>query len=151
MQYLGIRYSIQFPPVLDPEFIPFGIWSEAYRKNAAKPIAIAIERNNGHISVRNTVIYGTEEMTEADYRYVERYVKFLLWSIGGFRVYLCGCPEIAQRLKDAGLPVVDIHQLKEKAEALTGKPARVQRGDKVVAEVISRDGEILDRIYSVVE
>ena len=59
--------------------------------------------------------------------------------------------ELAQRLKAAGLPVVDIHQLKEKAEALTGKPARVQRGDKVVAEVISRDGEILDRIYSVVE
>ena len=59
--------------------------------------------------------------------------------------------ELAQRLKAAGLPVVDIHQLKEKAEALTGKPARVQRGEKVVAEVISRDGEILDRIYSVVE
>jgi len=104
MEYLGIPYKIQFPPVLDPEFIPFGIWSESFRANAAKPVAIAIERTGKHISVRNTVIYGTEVMAEADYRYIERYVKFLLWSIGGFRVYICGCPEIAQRLKEAYSP-----------------------------------------------
>ena len=104
MQYLGIPYQMQFPPELDKEFIPFGIWAEAYRANAAKPIAIAIERKNGHISVRNTAIYGTDEMAEADYRYVERYVKFLLWSIGGFRVYICGCSAIAKRLETAYAP-----------------------------------------------
>ncbi|MDD5931978.1 MAG: ROK family protein, partial [Oscillospiraceae bacterium] len=48
-----------------------------------------------------TKIYGTAEMAEADYRYVERFVKFLLWSIGGFRVSVCGCSEIAQRLQKA--------------------------------------------------
>ena len=40
-------------------------------------------------------------MKEADYRYVERFVKFLLWSIGGFRVSVCGCSELAQRLQKA--------------------------------------------------
>ena len=100
---------MQFSPELDPEFIPFGIWAEAFRANAAKPIAIAIERNGGHISVRNTVIYGTEEMAEADYRYVERYVKFLLWSIGGFRVFVCGCPEIASRLQQDYSPAGKRH------------------------------------------
>ena len=104
MQYLGISYDMKHIPKLDPSFIPFGVWAEAYRKEATTPIAIAVERNNGNISVRRTVIYGTPEMAEADYRYVERYVKFLLWSIGGFRVYICGCSAIAQRLKAAYAP-----------------------------------------------
>ncbi len=99
MQYLGIQYEHKHIPALDPEFIPFGIWADAYRQDAKCPLAIAVERNNGFISVRNTFIYGTEEMQEADYRYIERYVKFLLWSIGGFRVYICGSSPIAQRLQ----------------------------------------------------
>ena len=104
MQYLGIHYDLKHIPSLDPEFIPFGIWADAYRKGASQPLAIAVERNDGYISVRNTCIYGTEAMAEADYRYVERYVKFLLWSIGGFRVYICGCSALAQRLKAAYTP-----------------------------------------------
>ena len=101
MKYLGIEYSLKHLPELDEGFIPFGVWSEAYLKGAAQPLAIAVERDKGHISVRETKIYGTPDMAEADYRYVERFVKFLLWSIGGFRVYICGCSEIAQRLKAA--------------------------------------------------
>ena len=98
MQYLGISYDMKHPPKLEPEFIPFGIWRTAYLQGAEKPIAIAVERDKGHISVHHTVIHGTPEFAEADYRYVERYVKFLLWSVGGFKVYVCGCSEIAQRL-----------------------------------------------------
>ena len=101
MKYLGIDFQIKHAPKLDPDFIPFGIWSEAYRKNATMPIAIAVERTGGNVSVRRTCIYGTQEMAQADFRYVERYVKFLLWSIGGFRVYICGCPHIAEQLKAA--------------------------------------------------
>ena len=58
-------------------------------------------------------------------------------------------PELYARLKDAGLPVVDINELKEKAERITGIPRKLQNGDKVVAEVISRDGGVLDKIYNV--
>ena len=101
MNYLGVNYEMQYVPALDPEFIPFGLWADAYRKGAKKPIAIAIERNEGYTSVWNTVIHGTEEMFDADYRYVERYVKFLLWAIGGFRISVCGCTEIAARLQKA--------------------------------------------------
>ena len=104
MQYLGVSYDLKHIPGLDPDFIPFGIWADAYRKGATQPLAIAVERNNGYISVRNTFIHGTEAMADADYRYVERYMKFLLWSIGGFRVYICGNPQIAQRLQKAYAP-----------------------------------------------
>ena len=104
MQYLGIPYRMKNIPELDPGFIPFGVWADAYCQGAVKPISIAVERNLGHISVRSTCIYGTEEMAEADFRYVERYVKFLLWSIGGFRVFVCGCSSLAQRLQAAYSP-----------------------------------------------
>ncbi len=101
MQYLGVTYSMKNIPELDPGFIPFGVWAEAYRADAKQPIAIAVERDKGNISVRKTFIHGTAAMKDADYRYVERYVKFLLWSIGGFKVYVCGCSNLAKRLQDA--------------------------------------------------
>ena len=104
MEYLGVSYNLKHVPALDPEFIPFGVWTDAYLKGAKHPIAIAVERDQGHVSVRHTFIHGTPEMAEADYRYVERYVKFLLWSIGGFRVSICGCSELTKKLQAAYTP-----------------------------------------------
>ena len=101
MNYLGVNFDVKFPPALDPGFIPFGLWMDAYLQGAKMPIAIAVERQDGQISVRHTFIHGTEEMADADYRYVERFTKFLLWSIGGFRVYVCGCSELAKKLQNA--------------------------------------------------
>ncbi len=103
MQYLGITYKMDHAPVLDPDFIPFGIWIKAYQQGAAKPVAIAVERGDS-VSVRRTFIHGTKDMEQADYRYIERFVKFLLWSIGGSRVYVCGCDAIAEKLQKAYSP-----------------------------------------------
>ena len=60
MQYLGINYEMKHAPKLDPTFVPFGVWSEAYLKGAQKPIAIAVEREKGKVSVHHTKIYGTQ-------------------------------------------------------------------------------------------
>ena len=57
--------------------------------------------------------------------------------------------ELKNKLIDAGLPVIDIAELKEKTERITGKPQKLAHGDRIVAEVISRNGDILDKIYSV--
>ena len=57
--------------------------------------------------------------------------------------------ELRDRLASAGLPVVDINELKEKTERITGKPNKLPKGDRVVAEVIGREGNLLDRIYNV--
>ena len=55
-------------------------------------------------------------------------------------------PDLALRLKDAGLPIVDIHELKQIAERITGVPAVPPEGGRVVARVLSRDGKPLDVI-----
>ena len=57
--------------------------------------------------------------------------------------------ELMQRLKDGGLNIVDIHELKEIAERITGKPEKITRGDRKVANVIYRDGTQIDEILSV--
>ncbi len=103
MNYLGIDYSVKNMPVLDDAFVPFGVWMQEYLKGAEHPIAIAVEREDGLTSVRESFIRG-EEFAEANYRYVERLVKFELWSIGGFRVYVCGCDDIAAKLAAAYCP-----------------------------------------------
>ena len=54
----------------------------------------------------------------------------------------------AKYLKDIMLEK-DIHQLKDKIEGITGKPNPLEKGERVVAEVIGRDGDLLDRIYNV--
>ena len=100
MNYLGIEYEIKNKPVLDEGFIPFGVWAKAYLEGATNPIKIAIERENGLITVREYAIRG-EEFAEANYRFVERLVKFLLWSVGGFKVYILGADEIADKLAAA--------------------------------------------------
>ncbi len=103
MQYLGIEFDIKNKPVLDPDFIPFGVWMKEYLKEAAHPIKIAVEREDGLISMRESFIR-TGDFAEADLRYVERLVKFELWSIGGFRVYICGADDIAEKLAEAYSP-----------------------------------------------
>ena len=59
--------------------------------------------------------------------------------------------ELSDRLSQSGLNIVDIHELKRKAEKLTGVPKKHNHAEKVAAEVIYRDGTPLDRIYCVKE
>ena len=99
MNYLGIDYSVKNMPALDPGFIPFGVWAKAYLKEAARPFKIAVERENGLTSVFETKLRGSE-FAEANYRYAERFVKMLLWSVGGWKVSLCGDEAIAKRMQE---------------------------------------------------
>lgn len=103
MKYLGIEFDVKNMPVLDDEFVPFGVWMKEYLKEATRPIAVAVEREDGLISVRESAIRGPE-FFDANLRYVERLIKFELWSIGGFRVYITGCDDIAKMIGDMYAP-----------------------------------------------
>ena len=98
MQYLGIEAALKNQPLLDPAFIPFGVWRREYEKEASRPFDLAVERDHGAVSVFETKLRG-EDFAEANYRYIERFVKLLLWSAGGLRVWLCGDDALAKRLQ----------------------------------------------------
>ena len=58
-------------------------------------------------------------------------------------------PEIKQRLEAAGLNIVDIKYLSQKATSIIGTPDPLPFGDKVVGIVMNRDGSVLDKIYNI--
>lgn len=62
-----------------------------------------------------------------------------------------GNPELRRRLKDGGVKVVEIEDLQRMAEGMTGKPRALKFGDRVVAQVIHRDGYVIDEIRNIIE
>lgn len=98
MKMEKIRMNEQALPRLDKSFIPFGIWKRAYLKEASHPVSIGIERENGNISVFHTLLRN-DTYRDDNLCYLERTVKLLLWCVGGFRVWLCGCGDLAVDLK----------------------------------------------------
>lgn len=85
MEYLGIPFSVKNVPCLQPDFLPFAPWRTAYLSQARQPFRIAVEGSG-------TVVYETRIRggSPADLRYLERTIKLLLWSVGGWRVTLQG-------------------------------------------------------------
>ena len=60
-------------------------------------------------------------------------------------------PEVAERLRAAGIPVGTIQRLKEKAEALVGKPDPIRYTDRVVGVVLYRDNTVIDTVRQIAE
>ena len=60
-------------------------------------------------------------------------------------------PELAERLRDAGINVVDIKTLRDKAQSIVGDASPLPFGDKVVGVVMNRDGSVMDVIRNIVD
>ncbi|MDF7671412.1 citrate lyase subunit alpha [Orbaceae bacterium ESL0721] len=58
-------------------------------------------------------------------------------------------PEIAERLREAGLPVMTIEDLYQRAVSLTGEPKPIEFNDKIVGIVHYRDGSVIDVVRQV--
>ena len=90
-------------PPLDDTFRPAVLANRAYRSQAEPvgvPLVIGLERSDREISRFETVIFPERHPhADANLRYIERLVKFLLWQRGGFRVYVGGSPEVADYVR----------------------------------------------------
>lgn len=80
-------------PPLDPDFQPAVLFNHQYLENAkasgrAVALVLGIERERGLISRYSTVVLPEAEADTL--RYVERLVKVLLWSRGGWRIWFGG-------------------------------------------------------------
>ncbi|MDD4200375.1 MAG: ROK family protein [Eubacteriales bacterium] len=98
MNYLGIDINMKNVPPLDREFIPMGVWMIEYEKEAERPVGIAIEREDGKVTVFETKLRD-KSFEAANLRYLERYIKFCLWSVGGWKVTVCGADEEVLKVK----------------------------------------------------
>lgn len=58
-------------------------------------------------------------------------------------------PEVEQRLKDAGLPIMSIAQLYARALEISGRPSPLEFLDKIVGIVRYRDGTVIDVVRQI--
>jgi predicted NBD/HSP70 family sugar kinase len=90
-------------PPCDPGFEPVVLAWRDYldraRAAGGTPLRIAVERESGLVSVFDTLAPERDDHPEMTYRIVERAVKFLLWSRGGWRVHVQGPDALGRRLK----------------------------------------------------
>jgi hypothetical protein len=92
-------------PPLDPDFRPGYLGNRAFVAAAratgrAVPLALALRRPNGGVSVYRTVALPPEHPSRAaNFAYAERVLKFLLWQKGAAKIFVAGPPEIAEYLR----------------------------------------------------
>jgi predicted NBD/HSP70 family sugar kinase len=102
--------KIAVRPELDPGFMPAVLWNQRFRALAEasagrREVVVALTRPDGLVfHWRSLVLADTPEHAAANFRHVERAVKFLLWMKGGNRVLVAGAPEVAARLAAAYAP-----------------------------------------------
>jgi citrate lyase subunit alpha/citrate CoA-transferase len=58
--------------------------------------------------------------------------------------------DLLEKVKDSGLPIRTIEELKEEAESICGRPDPVEFGNKPVAVVKWVDGTVLDTVWQVI-
>ena len=105
MKLHNIEFEVKNRPVLDETFIPVQKFNRAFLAGAAKPLAVAVERNGGYTYVYDTFIRGGDAYyTEANKFYVERIVKAILWCVGGYKITICGDEELADYIKSVYSP-----------------------------------------------
>jgi predicted NBD/HSP70 family sugar kinase len=105
--YLQPRASINLPgpqivPPLDPGFRPAILANRAFRaaiQHESLPVTLALERNNGTVSRFETVIAQPgSTQASGNFFYLERLLKFLLWSRGGWKVWFGGPSSLGNAL-----------------------------------------------------
>ena len=91
-------------PVLDPWFRPPVLANRVFREQVraakgAMPVGLALEQADGNVSQFLTEVFPDAHPGAAgNFTYLERIVKFLLWSRGGFRLHFQGPARLAAKL-----------------------------------------------------
>ena len=101
----SIKPAITAP--LDPGFVPAVLFNRAYRDKVTASgkgvdLVIALWREGGQISRYETQV--AAKVDAETLRYVERIVKFLLWSRGGWKLTIGGPKAIGEAIKKAYSP-----------------------------------------------
>ena len=97
-------------PVLDPDFRPIVLEHQAFLKAVDQSdlpayVSLAVERENGQIAVYHTKIFAEVcGMTQANFEYLERLLKTVLWIKGGWKVFYSGPETEFDLLKQAYQP-----------------------------------------------
>lgn len=95
-------------PPLDQGFRPAVLANRKFQvqvKSVGIPLVIGLERSADEFSRFETAVFPEEDPNAyANFQYIERLVKFLLWQRGGFRVYIGGSQKIGDFIRQNYAP-----------------------------------------------
>jgi hypothetical protein len=106
LEILEVKYPVsqksKIKCPLDPHFQPAVIFNRSYvnavgTSGKGVPLVLGLERENGFLSRHETVVL--DDTSPATLRYVERLVKFLLWSRGGWKLHFGGPRRIGEFIR----------------------------------------------------
>ena len=97
-----IKSNMKYRPQYDFDFLPIGLFFQAYRGLVAKAsqpvtVGLALERSRGSREVRQVEILG-DDYRELNLMYLERLIKSLLWIRGGYRILFSGPDYVYQHI-----------------------------------------------------
>jgi len=107
---MEIKTSPKFISDIDPGFVPSVLWNREYRKQVAVSseavkIIIALTRSIGTVSTFETEIFPHNDgYKSVNVKYVERMIKSLLWTKGGYKVTIAGCDALAKDIAEIYSP-----------------------------------------------
>jgi predicted NBD/HSP70 family sugar kinase len=91
-------------PALDPDFRPAVLANHAFRplvRSCGNPVSVgmALEQADGNVShFRTEILPESHPQAAGNFVYVERILRLLIWSRGGFRIHIQGPPALATKL-----------------------------------------------------
>jgi predicted NBD/HSP70 family sugar kinase len=92
-------------PVLDPAFRPAVLANRAFHNEvraskAGVPVRLALEQADGSVfHFKTEIVPESHPQAAGNFIHVERMVKFMLWSRGGFRIYFDGPKPLGEALQ----------------------------------------------------
>jgi predicted NBD/HSP70 family sugar kinase len=100
----GLLVQPRVTPVLDAAFRPAALAVREFdalvdETPGVVPIRIALEQSDGSVfRFESRVLPDSHPQAAENFRFIERLLKFLLWSRGGWRIYFDGPASLAARL-----------------------------------------------------
>jgi predicted NBD/HSP70 family sugar kinase len=91
-------------PALDPNFRPAVLANRAFRSQVQTsgnpvPVDIALEQADGNVShFKTEILPESHPQAAGNFIYLERILRLLLWSRGGFRIHFQGPANLASKL-----------------------------------------------------
>ncbi len=120
------------PPPLDASFRPAVLATRAFRQGVAQvvnrtSVRLALEQADGSVFHTALDVFPADHpASAANFAHVERTLKFLLWSRGGFRIYVDGpaplSAALAAHYKDAATGRFDSQTI---GEQIYGRPIEI--------------------------
>jgi predicted NBD/HSP70 family sugar kinase len=98
---------MKYVPSLDKNFKPFILELDKFNEEVNNnkniiPLIICIERNDNYNYIYKYNVFADNiGKDEINYTIAERLIKAILWTVGGYKVYISGSKKIADRIKKA--------------------------------------------------